>query len=250
MRLTVFLLSALALLGCTREDGTTPNFDTSPDHYISTAEGTQPVGDTLIVVESSSIYSNPDALNPGREHDLQIGDTLRIVGEETPGAVTYFRVHHDGVEGWLEDSYALSSPEYYQALRDSGHAIMVTSQAFTKGSSNEITLNVEFANISQEQTVVSGSVTWELFDDRGNPASTDTHNSTIETAFGSFNFPMPPRGFVSPAFDIGYSPKGSCAEVRKVKLKLANGETSTYEGESLRDIAQEAENIHLKGDCD
>lgn len=248
MRTAILLLSILALFGCAEEDGKTDS-STSVDYYISTAEGTRPVGDTLIVVESSSIDSNPDMLNPGREHDLQVGDTVRVVGKETPGAVTYFRVQHDDVEGWLRDSYALSSPEYYRSLRESGYAIMVTSRAFSKSNSNEITLNVEFANISEGKTIRSGSVTWKLFDEDGDSVSTDTHSSTIEAPLSSFSLPIPPRGFVSPAFDVGYSPEGSCAELRRIDLELSKGENTKYEGETLRDVAQEAEDVRLAGEC-
>jgi len=243
MRQFVLLLSALVLLGCTGDE------NTHADSESSTIESTSRNKGAMIVVEPSHIQSNPEYMRPGDEHDLQVGDTVEVVGKETPAGVTYLRVHHDGIEGWLDESYALSSPEYYYSLQENGYDIMITSQAFSKGNSNEITLNVEFANISQERTVESGSVIWKLFNEGGDSVSTDTHGSTIESPLSSFSLPIPPRGFVSPAFDVGYSPEGSCAELRRIDLEMGNGESTKYEGESLRDISQEAENARLVGEC-
>ncbi|MCS4034862.1 hypothetical protein GGP51_003126 [Salinibacter ruber] len=252
MRAAILLFSILGFVGCADEG--------PADYYISTTEGSRPVGDTLIVVEPSSIESNPEYLTSGREHDLDVGERVRVVGKETPDEETYFRVHqvpHSEIKGWLDTDYALSSPEYYQSLRENGHHIMVTSQAFGKGSSNEIILSVEFANISQERrTVESGSLTWKLFDRSGNPVSTDTHSSTIEVTLSSSNLPVPPDDFISSTFYVGYGPEGTCAELHKIELDLGKGKhieskekRIRYEGESLQDVAREAKNVRLKGEC-
>lgn len=253
MREVILFLSVLSFGGCVGEEG-------PADHYISTTEKSRPVGDTLIVVESSSIKSNPGRLTSRREHDLDVGERVKVVGKETPDEETYFRVHqvpHSEIKGWLDTDHALSSPEYYRSLRENGHHIMVTSQTFAKGSANEVILGVEFANISRERRAVeSGSLTWKLFDGSGNPVSTDTRSSTIEVTLSSSDPPAPLDDFISSTFEVGYSPEATCAELHEIDLELSEGKhieskekTIEYKGKSLQDIAREAKNVRLKGEC-
>jgi len=184
-------------------------------------------------------------------HDLEAGDSVRIVGKENVEGDTYARVHHDGVKGWMRETYELSSTKYYKLLSEKSIHIAVLSQYFDKDESNEITVNTYISNVSKSKSIETGRFTWRLYDRDGKSASTDRYDGNeIEVTFeGLFGSSIKPGQSTSPGFDIGYSPQGSCVELHEIQLRFSDGDSSTYSGSSLEKATKRAEDVRLEGEC-
>jgi hypothetical protein len=172
MRNVAFFLFALILFGCIGDNDTPGDsgHSTSPVASYSSS-------DTLIVMQEAKISSDPD--RPEWIHDLEAGDTVRVVGKENIEGETSLRVHHNGVKGWMGENYDFSRPDYYRSLRENGFDLVVLSQIFSKNEGNEINLHNYVSNISKSEDIEAIHFTWELFDKDGNPASTDKHSGNI-----------------------------------------------------------------------
>jgi hypothetical protein len=243
MRLAAFFLSALLLFGCAGDNGSTPESESTSEDPIYSS------GDTLVVLEEAKIAPRPERTD--WLDDLQIGDTVSVTGIEDIDDETWLRVHHDGVQGWMSENYEFSKPEYYRSLREDGFEVIVVSHRFSKNRQNVINLHAYIANVTRSMPVNTVEFTWKLFDESGDPASTDIYDgNTLKTTHeGLFGTSIKPGYSTATGSEIGYSPEGSCAEIHGIKVELSDGGTSVYSGESLRKITQRAEDVRLAGEC-
>lgn len=243
MRLFSFLLSALLLFGCTGDNSST----SEPE---PTSEGpSYSSGDTLVVLEEAKIAPRPERTD--WVGDLQVGDTVSIAGIEDVDDETWLRVHHDEVRGWMTENYEFSNPGYYRSLREDGFEVIVVSHRFSKNRQNVINLHAYIANVTQSTPVDTVELTWKLFDESGDPASTDIYDdNTLKTTHeGLFGTSIKPGYSTAIGSEIGYSPEGSCAEIHEIKVELSDGSTSVYSGKPLRRITQRAKDVRLAGEC-
>lgn len=220
------------------------------------------VGDS-VVVHGGKITDKPSVLGDTKL-ELSRGDTVKVLrrrGED------YFEVAYGEVTGWLSERQVMTSEEekkymreiqaqrrgaqerkeYLRHLRNEDYTVALIRQTFGKNSADGISVGLGLANISKDKTVKYAKVTWELHNSVGDPTAGD--NSGRTKAQTRLVGPMKPEETGYTEFEnVWYNPVGTCVEIRRIEVEHIDGTSFVYVND-LREIAQEAETVRLRGDC-
>lgn len=220
------------------------------------------VGDS-VVVHGGDVRDKPSIFGDTK-FELTRGDTVKVLrrrGED------YFEVAYGEQTGWLSERQVMTSAEqreyrreleakrrgarerkeYLKGLRNEGYTIVLIRQTFSKNSADGISVGLGLANISKSKTIKYAKIRWELHNSVGDPTAGD--NSGRARAKTRLVGPIKPEEAGYTEFEnVWYSSVGTCAEIRRIEVEHIDGTSFVYAND-LREVAQEAETVRLRGDC-
>lgn len=262
---------ALMVSGCSTLFPATHDYLT---HERAQSSGDSPryqVGDSVQTMIDTNLQVEPEVYDAGNRRPEVPRNTLLYV-EETAEGGDFVRFTHDGFSGWLRWATLRSMEEVrkrreqearvqeelrqrraraaarFQALRDQGLGLLISTLSEGKDSADGITVYVAGRNIEQEKTIKYITFAFRLFNRVGDPARGRIRTPSGTTIRGVG--PIAPGDSFGYTFDnVWYSSTGDCVELRLVHVEYVDGSTSTY-ANRLEPITQYSQRgVNLEGDC-